>query len=285
MSDLLLIWVGLLIALVAFAVREPGTGGALVLSYFLGLSLIHVPGALIYLDPLSIAPSRMETELGFTLTVVGMAAFVAGAILARATYVESHVESVADVVPVLSSYTWPLIIFGVVSYFVLMPRAGAIPSGTALVSALGALLIVGLWLRFYTANLTGNPGRTLTTLLLLPFLPLATLTTGGFLGFGVYWALSCVTFLFVIARRRFWFYLGSPVFGVLGLSLFAVYFSLRDTIRIVVGVIGAGLFDRLAAIWEIAQRFELLDFNSPLLIYAIDQRLNQNYLVGYAAER
>jgi hypothetical protein len=166
-----------------------------------------------------------------------------------------------------------------------MPRAASIPSGTALVSALGTLLVVGLWLRFYIANLSGNFGKSLSTALLLPALPIATLASGGFIGYGVYWVLSCVAFLFVVMRRRLWFYLGSPIFGVLGLSLFAGYFALRAAIRTVVGVVGAGLFERLAAIWDIVANFELLDLNSPLLIYAVDQRLNQNYLVGYAAER
>jgi hypothetical protein len=285
LTNLIVVWVVLLLALVAFAVREPRTGGALVLSYFFGLSLIHLPGAIIYLDPLSPAPSRTETEIGFTLTIIGMVAFAAGAILTRASHVQEPTAPVADVVPALSSHIWPLFIIGMFSYFVLMPRANAIPSGTALVSALGALLIIGLWLRFYTASLTGRVGRVLTTLLVLPLLPLATLTMAGFLGYGVYWVLSCITFLFVITQRRMWFYLATPFAGALGLSLFAVYFSVRTAIRLVVGIAGSSFYERFLAIWEIVNKFEVLDLNSPLLIFAIDQRLNQNYLVGYAAER
>lgn len=285
LTNLVLVWVALLLVLVAFAVREPRSGGALVLSYFLGLSLIHVPGAIIYLDPLSPAPSRSETEIGFTLTIIGMVAFVVGAIYARASQVEKPAAPVAGAVSALSSQIWPLFIIGMFSYFVLMPRANAIPSGTALVSALGALLIIGLWLRFYTASLTGRIGRILTTLLVLPILPLATLTMAGFLGYGVYWVLSCIAFLFVITKRRIWFYLATPFAGALGLSLFAVYFSVRAAIRLVLAIEGSSFYDRLLAISEIVTRFEVLDLNSPLLIYAIDQRLNQNYLVGYAAER
>ncbi len=53
MIDLLVIWAVLLLALIAFAMGKSGNGGALVMSYFLTLSLIHVPGALIYADPLA----------------------------------------------------------------------------------------------------------------------------------------------------------------------------------------------------------------------------------------
>jgi hypothetical protein len=281
MSDLLLIWAGLLAALVLFGVGKPGAGGALVLSYFLGLSLIHVPGALIYLDPHSIAPSRRETELGFTLAVIGMAAFVAGAVIARSSNGNGRQVKTADVVGAFAPHVWPMIVAGFISYVLLMGRASAVPSGTALVSSFGSLIIIGLWLRFYTANLSGSSG--LGTLLLLPLLPLTTLSAAGFLGYGVYWALSCLTFLFVIARRRLWFYLGSPIFGVLGLSFFAAYFSLRIILRLVVGT-GGSFFDRLTAIWQIFSKFEFLDLSSPLLILAVDQRLNQNYLVGYGAE-
>ena len=51
MLDLIVIWVALLVALVIFAIGRPGKGGALTLAYFLGLSLIHVPGVLPFLDP------------------------------------------------------------------------------------------------------------------------------------------------------------------------------------------------------------------------------------------
>ena len=59
---------------------------------------------------------------------------------------------------------------------------------------------------------------------MLPLLPLATLTTGGFIGFGTIWALSIAAFWFVVARRRIWFYLAIPPVIFLGLSLFVTYF-------------------------------------------------------------
>ena len=50
----------------------------------------------------------------------------------------------------------------------------------------------------------------------------------GFLGYGIYWVLSVVAFLFVITQRRIWFYLGAPVVVFLGLSLFVTYMGQRD---------------------------------------------------------
>src|SRR5262249_45614849 len=153
--DLVLIWFALLVALVALA-GKPLTGGPLVLSYFLGVSLIHLPGALIYLDPLSIAPTPRETELGFRLTVIGLAAVLVGAGIARSPPHGTPVASTEAVVARFGPQIWPLAIAGFVTYVFIMPRANAIPSGTALVSSLGSLMIIGLWLRFYVASVTGN---------------------------------------------------------------------------------------------------------------------------------
>jgi hypothetical protein len=181
-------------------------------------------------------------------------------------------------------HVWPMILVGFVTYVFLMQAAKSIPSGTALMSSLGSLMVIGIWLRFYIASVTESSGRILSTLLLLPLLPVTSLSAAGFLGYGVYWALSGVAFLFIILRRRFWFYVSAPVFGVLGLSFFAVYFSLRVILRFVVST-GGTLSDRLAAISQMVSSFQFMALDSPLLIMAVDQRLNQNYLVGYGVEQ
>src|SRR5262245_47868772 len=83
MLGLLVIWAALLVTLVAVAIGRPGGGGALTLAYFLGLSLVHVPGVLPFLESGSGLDDWDETQLGFEMTILGMAAFVAGAVLAR----------------------------------------------------------------------------------------------------------------------------------------------------------------------------------------------------------
>lgn len=284
MSELLLIWLGLLVALAVFAVGKPGSGGALVLAYLVGLSLIHVPGALIYLDPDSIAPDRIETLVGFQLTIIGMAAFVAGAVLTRWMSAPQSSEAAPGIREALEPHIWPMILAGFFFYFVLMRRASAVPSGTALVSTLGTLIVIGIWLWFYTASVAGDSGRSLRGLLFLPLLPVMTLAAAGFANFGVYWDISCLALFFVLSRRRLWIYVAAPFVGIAGLSLFAVYLVLRDNIRGLISL-NAGLFDRLSAIEAIFSNFQVLNLNSPLLVLAVNARLNQNYLVGYGALR
>jgi hypothetical protein len=53
------------------------------LAYFLQVSLIHVPGAVLYLD----AGDGNATKVGFEQTTIGMVAFLVGVIIARYAFV------------------------------------------------------------------------------------------------------------------------------------------------------------------------------------------------------
>ena len=136
------------------------------------------------------------------MTILGMAAFVAGAVLARR--IDRRRAAATGAPPrrraqAFERLGWRALALGVVAYFVLVPLSFSVPSLTAVVSPLATLLILGLWLVLYGAAVAADRRRTLATLALLPLLPLATLVTGGFLGYGVYWVLSVVAFLFVIS--------------------------------------------------------------------------------------
>src|ERR1700683_9369 len=84
MIELLLCWLGLLIACLMFFTPRDGSGtGTLLLAYFLGLSLIHVPGAINFLGEAPGLFDEAETELGFKVTVLGLTALLAGAAIAK----------------------------------------------------------------------------------------------------------------------------------------------------------------------------------------------------------
>src|SRR5208337_1919452 len=138
------------------------------------------------------------------------------------------------------------------------------------ISALATSLILGLWLVLYGAAVAASRHRTLATLALLPLLPLATLVTGGFLGYGVVWVLSVVAFLFVITRRRIWFYAAAPAVAFLGLSFFVTYMGQRAGIREVVWEEQASMLDRLDRVSALVTEFQLLDLASPTQVTALD---------------
>ena len=232
----------------------------------------------------SIHGDAEATKVGFDVTLIGMTAFIVGAMAARilprrTTSVKAY-QQTADA-DIFSRLGWRVLTMGIASYFVLLPVSALVPSMTAIASVLGTLLILGFWLQLYAAAVAHDTRQTLLVLATLPLLPLATLTTGGFIGFGTVWALSVLAFQFVISRRRIWFYLAAPFVIFLGLSLFVTYFQQRDEIREVVWDESTGIMQRLDKVSTLVTDFQLLDLSNEKHLLALDQRLNQNYLVGW----
>lgn len=295
MTGLLLIWVLLGILLVVFGVGRPGEGGALTLAYFGGLAMIHVPGVVpfafaesvpvLFNEPYNTDPDA--TWIGFAVTIAGMSAFVLGAVLARvfdrmrglATALSARQRGMAF--RVLGRRA---LIFGALAYFVLIPPSRMVPSMTSIVGASATLLILGLWLALYGAVQEGDARRVRIALAVLPLLPLGTLITGGYLGYGIYWVLSVLAFVFVILRRRVWFYVAAPVAVYLGLSLFVSYMAVRQGIRDVVWNGQSSFAERLDRVSSIVTDFQLLDLGSARQVSYLDSRLNQNALVGLAVQ-
>ena len=72
MLSLLLIWLGIVAAVSMLGMRgRPGSAG-LPLAYFLGLSLIHVPGAFFCLDSEWSDDLTVWTRTGFEQTIIGI---------------------------------------------------------------------------------------------------------------------------------------------------------------------------------------------------------------------
>ena len=238
------------------------------------------------------------------MTLAGMAAFVAGAAAARlsAKAVSDRIGSeIARKSPVperaagtgFDRLGWRALAIGAGFYLLLSPMFGQLASATSIVSSIPNLLVLGFWMLWYPSvpqagspiGLQGDARRRLLALGLLPLLPLTTLVTGGFLGFGFHWVIAILAFCFVMARRRLWIYLASPVAVFLGLSLFVTYMGQREAIRDVVWHEQTGLFGRLEQVSRIITDFELLDLSSDAHLTALDDRLNQNVLVGTAVAR
>jgi hypothetical protein len=280
----ILIWGALLVALVFLVIDKRRGIGTLTLAYFLIFSLGHIPGLLAYLEP-NIAGGVEATKVGFDVTVVGMTAFIAGAMAARllrrlTTSAKPH-QQMTDT-DIFLRLSWRVLTIGIVAYFVLLPVSALVPSLTAVASVLGSLLILGFWLRLYAP---ATHWQTLSVLVFLPVLPMATLATGGFIGFGTAWALSVAAFWFVVSRRRIWFYLAIPPVLFVGLSLFVTYFGQRTEIREVTWNENASMIERLDKVSKLGTDFQLLDLSNENHLLALDLRLNQNSLVGIGVMR
>jgi hypothetical protein len=280
MLNELLIWGALLAGLVYLVLDRRGKSGALTLAYFLTFSVGHIPGVLAYLDPGFNPFLREATQAGLDTTVIGMAAFCIGAVVAarvlplRSAKGRAYGQTASA--EFFSRIGWRMLVIGVVTYFLVMPLAALVPSLTAISSVTALLLILGFWLKLYA----GDSKQTLLTLAMMPLLPLSTLVTGGFLGYGTVWILEIVSFHFVIARRRIWFYIAGPPAIFLGLSLFVTYAQVRDEIRAVVWNENTSMFERLEKVSRLYTDFQFLDPSNADHQFVLDARLNQNWLVG-----
>lgn len=288
MTSLLLIWIALAVALIVLGIGSRRDGGAFTLSYFISLSLIHVPGLLAYLGSSSYVTNEEETMLGFEMTLLGMTAFVLGASVVR--LMSRQQSGIPNYIPPRQRHyfeqlsVW-MIIAGFVSYFILIPIAKFVPSLTSLVAPFTALLILGLWWQLYLGMISHDLRRTLVPLLILPILPALTTIAQGFIGFGTGWALSVVSFFFVMVRRRIWLLALTPLVVYFGLSLFVSYMRDRLEIRELIWEQQAAFDDRVERLARTITNFEFLDFNNPDQILALDSRLNQNFYVGLAVQR
>jgi len=157
------------------------------------------------------------------------------------------------------------------------PTIGAIASSTS------NLLLVAIALECWN-GLQGT--RNMRTsfwrwVLLSAMLPMMTIVTKGFLGYGFASMLTIFCFVASFYRPRWKIVAWSVVIGYLALSLYVTYMRDRRDIRAVVWG-GEAYSSRLSTIARTFGDFEFLDIQNVDHLARIDDRLNQNYLVGRA---
>jgi hypothetical protein len=262
------------------------------LTYFLGMSLIHVPGAMLYLDAEETGLNAFVTQVGFEQAAIGMAAFLVGVIIARyGAFARGRLSREANVgespqnIKALDRRAVIYLSVGGVAYFVLLPLLGGVATVTAVVASLGSLITVGTILRLWVARESRDRRKYWGTMSILPLLPLSTMVLSGFLGFGTYWLLTIAGFLFAQSKHRLRYILLTPVVFYIGLSVFVTYWAGRDALREVVWDQRAGLGDRIQRVVDTFGNFELFDLSNARHQRAVDARLNQNSLVGLAVSR
>jgi hypothetical protein len=289
MTALLLIWFGLLVGLLFFAIGRPGRGGALTLAYFLGLSLIHVPGLLPFVASDWAGVHFGASRIGFETTIIGMAGFVAGAAAGARSGPQRGKRAMPvaarELAAVCGRLGRRLAVIGAAAYLVLLPAAVLLPSANAITSPLISLAALGFWLLFYAAVMQNDKRKLFGTLALLPLLPATTLVSAGFLSCGINWSIAAMAFPFAINRRRWWMYAAAPAAAFVGLSLFTTYMAQRTQLREVIWHGDAGIRQRLELASRMITDFTPLDLASPAQAAALEGRLNQNWLVGEAVLR
>ncbi len=293
MLVLLFIWLMVGIAFMFIGKRQDSAG--LPLAYFLGLSLIHTPGASLYLDTEAAGTNGLLTQIGFEQTVIELVSFLFAVLLHRffaapryrARYGGSgHIQQLTSHrAAALDRLSRRYLAIGGVCYFLLLPLLGGVATVTAVISSLGALIMVGLCLRLWLAGETRNSAKFWLTIPIIIVLPLFTVVQNGFIGYGMYWVIAIVSFFFYQSKRRLWYFFLAPIIAFVGISVFVNYMAARQDLRQRIWVQQVDTSDRLARIADVFLNFEWFDGANARNRSAIDDRLNQNLLVGAAVQR
>jgi hypothetical protein len=278
------IWVPLLVGF--YYVRRvrniEGTG--LLTAYLVSFCGLHWEGGLIRLLPWFRDYSLVRTTYGLEQSTYAVAAFVVGS-LVLSLVLASHLPVRLEGVWYTADPRLPkaYLLIGVVSYVLLSTFLSGLPSMTVVISTGQELYVVGLCLFCWNAIRRKHAGGLLAGLALALMMPLFTIITQGFMGYGA--AAALVVFAFVgsfVSRRKM---LAVAVLACyVGLSAYVTYMRDREDIRTLVWG-GESLEDRLGKIGETASTFEWFDPYNPAHLARVDGRMNQNFLVGTAVAR
>ena len=255
------------------------------LCYILSLTLIHWLGGLIHALPLPWhSGPDPYTELGFRQAFWATLAFaVGGMILAPVILRLASQRETCSVVrnPSAEQARLPLIyiLLGIVFFGVLAPVLKSVPSVSAVTVSGVYLAVVGVCLGCWTSYHERNYKKLVSWLLAISALPFITIVALGFVGYGAVASLLVFTFVATYYRPRWQAIVGLGLLIFFGLSLYITYFRDRRSIREKVWG-GAELTDRIDTLTSTLSNFEFIDFQNPRHLAFIDERLNQNYLVG-----
>jgi hypothetical protein len=255
-------------------------------AYLISLLLIHVPGAYAHAVGAGLLADPEATEDGFYFAAIGAVCFIGGVMLARLSTPISTIPlagSSPSVTPNRNSFAVFCLLGGWVFIYGLSPLHN-IPSLGAAVDEGGEIWMLGVIFGLREALRQQNLlsiGMWLGALLVYP---VGMLLLGGFLSYGSTAVIVVGSALIVSARTHVRVALGLTFATYLGLTMFVNYFESRVAIRDQVWG-GAPLEQRIDTVVGVASNFRWFDSTDPLDLRALDERLNQNFFVGLAAER
>jgi hypothetical protein len=262
--------------------RRPGSG--LVEAYLFNLALLHWLGGALYLLPWYTNHDPDVVAAGLQQSLWAVIGFGVGSVL-LAPVVRPALGGLVARTPTRLTEPWlarRYIQVGLITFFALTPIIGRIPTVSAIVVQGWNLLVVGLGLTCWHVWRERKPpavlGRWLAVTLCLP---LVTIITQGFIGYGIAAATAIFAFIGNFYRPRWRVLVAAVILGYLGLSMYVTYMRDREAIREVVWS-GQPIMARVERLQMTIGSAELFDPHNRDHLVRIDDRLNQNLLLGAA---
>ena len=274
----MLICVGAFVSLVAM-LRQTRMSLGLPVAYLFGLLLNHLPGALAQSLSNGLLPGFLYTNVGMQITAVSSVSFLVGVYLASRGRAPSLALAPAD----RAGFARFCLIGGWFFTYALS-FLSSIPSIGAAVHEGGAIWMLGVLLGLRDAIKRGAVTAAWLWLGALAVFPIVMLVLGGFLSYGSAAAIVVLSALAISVRQTWRLTVGVAIVLVIGIGAFVTYYEGRDEIRHAVWG-GASLSSRGSVLADVAGNYHLFDPGRFADLEALNQRLNQNYFVGLAAER
>jgi hypothetical protein len=252
--------------------------------YILSLAMIHWLGGLIHALPFEWhSEPDPFTPIGFEqafLASIGCAVgsfFVAPFLLRMLFRGEAANVRAPSADQTRLGYLYLLL--GLIFFGVLAPFMRGLPSISAVAVCGVYLAIVGMCLLCWNSLIRRKYVELLGCLLGVCIIPFVTMITLGYVAYGVGASLIVLIFIATHYQPRWHAVITLSVLCYLGLSLFVTYSRDRDDLRKTVWG-GAAYNERVEKASTIITNFEFIDLSNPRHLRRIDNRLNQNYLVG-----
>jgi hypothetical protein len=284
MGSYVIVWAGLAILIATVRTFRNAGGVGLVTAFLVNFGMAYWIGAAITLLPWYEPQNLDQIYAGFQQSTFALAGFAVGALLLAPKPVDTRVGNTTTGSPAGDERLPRLyVIVGLVCFLVLLPVAGRIPSGSALVSQGWNLVIAGLALGCWCAWTRARSvdfGWWLTATLGLPLL---TILTQGFLGYGTTAAIAVLCLVASFYRPRWRVLAAAALLMYVGLSLYVTYMRDRSGIRDVVWG-GAPIAARVSTLYQTISTLEWFNLHNPDHLARVTTRLDQNAQVGAAVE-
>jgi hypothetical protein len=264
---------------------QTGRGAGLVFAYVLSFGAIHWLAATLHALPWFTAPTTDETIIGLRVATMGLIAFAVGGELG--VFVSRRFGPRAPVIEearlasprIVTLY----IVAGAIVYGVIAPVLAGLPTASALVSTASSLMVVGVALKAWNGWQRGRSSVSWLWLVASAVFPLMTLVGQGFLGFGFAAMVIVAAFVASFYRPRWQVAIAALLVAYLGMSVYVTYMRDRRDIRAVVWA-GEALGARFETLVDTFANFEWFDLTRPEHLWRVDDRLNQNWLLGAAID-
>jgi hypothetical protein len=258
-----------------------GRGVGLVLTYVVSFGAIDWLASALFLLPWNPSGGLQFEIDGMRLSALAIIALAFGSELALRVSRRRGAQSALGRLPILvdDRAVNLYLIAGLALHGGLAPLAKAIPSIGALVGTGSSLIVVGVGLKSWNAWQEGRRGLVWLWLGSTILLPLFTVVTIGFLGYGLAAMVMVLAFVGAFYRPRWRVMVCGALFAYLGLSVYVTYMRDRHEIRVAVKE-HASFGDRVSTLVETGREAEWFDPYDLSHLARVEDRLDQNWLVG-----